>query len=68
MDGGGPYRFVIETGADFTTASPRVAAAAGLAAADSAKTPVFQDRSCVRACSALPYAASGMRAGSPPPA
>jgi hypothetical protein len=36
VDGHGPYRFVVETGAGFTAVSPEVAAAAGLAPADTA--------------------------------
>lgn len=40
VDGRGPYRFVVESGAAFSAISPRVAAAAGLAVADAAAPEV----------------------------
>jgi hypothetical protein len=40
VDGHGPYRFIVETGAAFTAITPRVAAAAGLVPADTADPAV----------------------------
>ncbi|MBV9775271.1 MAG: aspartyl protease family protein, partial [Gemmatimonadetes bacterium] len=65
VNGSGPYRFIVETGAPFTAVTPEVAAALGLVAADTANPVVAVDSLGIGAAELRGMRVSVFRVGLP---